>query len=288
MLVSPIVSTQWLADHLGREALVILDANVLQAPGPDGKPAHISAEEQYLVHGHLPGAVFADILKVFSDPNGRYGFAKPSPAGFEAAAASVGVDNSATVVVYDNSVGLWAARIWWLFRAFGFERVAVLDGGLKKWTAEGRSTDIGYVAPRTVDGFTADPQPGFWTEKDEVMAIVAGETKASLVCGVPAQEYTGEIAFRARPGHIPGSVSAPAARLVDRDTNAFLPRNALRRLFAGVVDNDAPIVTYCAGGIAAASDALALALLGRTDVTIYDGSLNEWTTDANAALVTTA
>jgi thiosulfate/3-mercaptopyruvate sulfurtransferase len=287
-LVAPTVSTQWLADHLGREGLVVLDATVLQVSGLDGRPAYISGEEEYLVHGHLAGAVFADLLEVFSDPEGRFGFAKPTAAQFESAAASVGVDNGTTVVVYDTSVGNWAARLWWLFRSFGHERVAVLDGGLAKWSAEDRGIDRGYVPPRTVDGFIAEPLPGYWAEKNEVAAIVTGDARGSLVCGVPSKEYTGEAGTRPRAGHIPGSISAPAARLVSRETNALLPPDALRRVFAGVLDDPSRIVTYCAGGVAAASDALALAVIGRTDVAVYDGSLNEWAADDAAPLVTTA
>lgn len=256
-LVALIVSTQWLADHLGSDDLVILDATVLQTKQPSGTPTFVSGDEEYLVHGHIPSAVFADILGVFSDPDGRFGFTKPSAEQFEAAAASVGVDNHTTVIVYDNSVGHWAARIWWLFRAFGHDDVAVLDGGLRKWTAEDRPLDVGYVPPRSVEGFSATEHPEFWVD-------------------------------RARAGHIPGSVNAPAAHLVDRKTNAFLPADALRALFTSVTSAGSPIVSYCSGGIAAASDALALAVIGRTDVAIYDGSLNEWAADPGLPLVTNA
>jgi thiosulfate/3-mercaptopyruvate sulfurtransferase len=287
-LVAPIVSTQWLADHLGSDDLVILDATVLQAKQPSGTPAFVSGDEEYLVHGHVPTAVFADILGVFSDPDGRFGFTKPSAEQFEAAAASVGVDNHTTVIVYDNSVGHWAARIWWLFRAFGHDHVAVLDGGLRKWTAEDRPLDVGYVPPRSVEGFSATEHPEFWVDKAYVSSIVSGTTDAALICAVPSKEFTGEHTYRARAGHIPGSVNAPAAHLVDRKTNAFLPADALRALFTSVTSAGSPIVSYCSGGIAAASDALALAMIGRTDVAIYDGSLNEWAADPDLPLVTNA
>lgn len=286
-MTAPIVSTQWLADHLGSDTLVVADATVLQVAGPGRKPAYISGDEEYLVHGHVPGAVFADILETFSDPDGRHGFAKPSAEQFARAAASIGIDNETTLVVYDNSVGHWASRIWWLFRAFGHHRVAVLDGGLKKWIAEGRPLDVGYVLPHTVDAFAAIEQPHFWADKSDVESIVSGASAGALVCAVPSKEYTGEIGYRARAGHIPGSISAPAARLVDRESNAYLQPEHLRTLFADALAGDAPIVTYCGGGVAAASDALALTLVGRADVAVYDGSLNEWTADADAPLVTT-
>jgi thiosulfate/3-mercaptopyruvate sulfurtransferase len=279
----PLVSTQWLADHLGADGLVVLDATVIAASA-DGKPGFLSGLDQY-VGGHIPGAVFADLIDVFSDSQGAYPFTRPDATTFEVAAESVGVDDRTTVVVYDAAVGQWASRVWWLFRAFGFDRVAVLDGGLAKWTAEGRGTDLGHVEPVADASFTATEQPGSWVEKDFVTGVVDGSERATLICGVPPKEFSGEAGPRARRGHIPGSISAPAGRLVSRDTNEFLAPTALRDAFADALSSDDRIVAYCNGGIAAASDALALALLGRTDVAIYDGSLNEWAADAAAPLV---
>ena len=198
-------------------------------------------------------------------------------------AASVGVDNESTIVVYDGAVGQWAARVWWLFRAFGYDNVAVLDGGLTAWTAEGRETETGWFAP--ADGsFTAHPRPELWADKAEVERVVAGEADAALVCGLPPKEFTGEDGHRSRLGHIPGSLSVPAGRLVDRDTNKLLPTAELRALLPA----EGHVVTYCNGGIAAAADALALVLAGHTDVALYDGSLNEWAADGSRALVSAA
>lgn len=283
-LDGPTVSTQWLADHLGSDGLVILDATVLQVPHPDGGLAWLSGLDQYLVDGHIPGSVFADLLETFSDPAGAYAFSRPDAEQFAAAAAAVGVDNQTTVIVYDSAVGTWAARIWWLFRAFGYDRVAILDGGLTKWKAEGRATELGNVEPRSVAGFTVDERTGHWVDKSFVEAVVNGDERAILVCAVPPKEFAGEAGQRTRLGHIPGSVNAPAGRLVSRETNALLPLGDLRATFADVLASPEPIVAYCAGGIAAAADALVLALLGRTDVAIYDGSLNEWADDEDAPL----
>ncbi|WP_431277734.1 sulfurtransferase [Leifsonia poae] len=284
----PVVSTQWLADHLGSEGLVVLDATVVPSARADGSHGYLSGLDQFLVDGHVPSAVFAELLDVFSDPAGAYPFTRPSAAAFEAAAASVGIDNDTTVVVYDASVGQWASRIWWLFRAFGYDRVAVLDGGIAKWRTEERVTDRGHVEPREGASFDAVERPGSWVEKDIIAAVVEGSETATLICAVPPKEFTGEAGQRPRLGHIPGSLSVPAARLVSRETNAYLPFSDLRAIFADALASQDPIVVYCAGGIAAASDALALALLGRSDVAIYDGSLNEWSTDADAPLVTIA
>jgi thiosulfate/3-mercaptopyruvate sulfurtransferase len=283
-LTSPLVSTQWLADYLGSNKLVVLDATVLNYTQPNGRPGNLSGHEQYLVTGHIPGALFADLIEAFSDTEGTYPFTRPGAEAFAAAAGELGIDNETTVVVYDSAVGQWAARLWWLFRAFGYDRVAVLDGGYVKWVSEGRETDIGHVEP-TPASFVATERPELWVDKADVAAIAAGEAPGALVCSTPPKEYTGEAGSRSRLGHIPGSTSTPAGRLVDRDSNAFLPEGELRAAFGGAVDNDR-VVTYCGAGIAASASALALTLVGHRNVAIYDGSLNEWAADETLPLVT--
>ncbi|MGN6206715.1 sulfurtransferase [Humibacter sp.] len=285
-----LVSTEELAQLLDqdeREArLVVVDATVVQVQGFDGHPAYVTGHEQYLVGGHIPGAVFADLLEEFSDAQGPFGFARPDADRFARGAVGLGVDADTFVVVYDDSVGQWAARLWWLFRSFGHECVAVLDGGLRKWAAEERPLEIGHVTPTPSSGYVAAEGEGFWVDKERVLRAVTGQQPALLVCGLPPREFTGESGHRPRLGHIPGSVSAPASRLVDRATNALLPDDALRALLADAVASPDPVVAYCAGGVAASADALALAVLGRDDVAVYDGSLNEWAADPDAPLET--
>jgi thiosulfate/3-mercaptopyruvate sulfurtransferase len=288
-LVSTDELAAWLAAPRSIGAgVVVADATVIQVQGFDGHPAYVTGHEQYLVGGHVPGAVFADLLEEFSDPSGAFAFTRPDADRFSRAAAALGVDDDTLVVVYDDAVGQWAARLWLLFRAFGHDRVAVLDGGLRKWVAEQRPLEVGHVTPTPSTGFTAHEVPGFWADKSRVERAVAGEQPATLVCGLPPREFSGEAGHRPRLGHIPGSVSVPAGRLVDRQTNAFLPDAALRGAFADALSSPDPVVAYCAGGIAAAADALALAVLGRDDVAVYDESLNEWAADASAPLVTSS
>ncbi|TFD49849.1 sulfurtransferase [Cryobacterium frigoriphilum] len=279
----PLVSTQWLADHLGAESLVVLDATVVLIGTPSGKARYLSGLDEHLIDGHIPGAIFAELFEVFSDPSGSFGFARPDDDLFAQGAASVGIDNNTTVVVYDSSLNQWAARIWWQFRAAGYDNVHVLDGGLTKWRTEGRETETGYNEPREVAGFTAAPRPELWVDKDFIASIVAGETDAALVCALPAKDYSGETGDRARRGHIPGSISIPAGRLIDRATNTFHRGEELTTRMAPVVGS-ARVVAYCSGGIASAASALALTLAGHDNVAIYDGSLNEWAADADAPL----
>jgi thiosulfate/3-mercaptopyruvate sulfurtransferase len=285
-LPGPLVSTRWLADQLGTPGLVVLDASVVHYTQPNGRPGYLSGDEQYLLEGHIPGAVFADVIEQLSDRDGRYPFTRPSVEGFAAAAGALGITNDSTVVVYDSAVGQWAARVWWLFRAFGYDRVAVVDGGLTRWRGESRELEFGHVEPVPAR-FRAVERSELWVDKEFVEGVLRGEHEAALVCATPPQEYTGELVTRSRAGHIPGSSSAPAARLVDRDDRTFLAPEKLRGILEPALG--APrIVTYCGGGIAAASAALALTLLGERSVAVYDGSLNEWAADPEARLVTLA
>lgn len=280
LIDSPVVSTQWLADHLGADQFVVLDATVLPYTQPNGTTGFLSGHESYVVNGHLPGAVFADVIEELSEVGAAHPFTRPSLEQFEAAVGALGIDNTTTVIVYDAVAGQWAARVWWLFRAFGYDRVAVLDGGLRAWLAEGRETAVGHV-PASAARFSAVARPEAWASTSEVEAIVKGKTAGALVCGIPPKEFSGE----AGRGHIPGSLSVPAARLVDRERNTLLATDQLRTAFEPVL-RDERVVTYCNGGIAAASDALALVLVGHTNVALYDGSLNEWAADGSRELVT--
>jgi thiosulfate/3-mercaptopyruvate sulfurtransferase len=274
----PLVSTQWLADHLGGDDLVVLDATVLPVEGG----GYVSGDEEFLVHGHIPGAHSADLIEQFSDPGARFAFTRPGREQFERVAGEHGISNESTVVVYDTASGQWASRLWWLLRSFGHDDAAVLDGGLTRWRQEGRQIETGYTAP-VPRSYLASERAGYWVDKAEVEAVATGRSPGALVCSVPAKEFSGEAPVRRRPGHIPGSLSVPTRSLVDADTRRLLAPEALAERF-GEVPRDERVVLYCAGGIAATSGALALTVLGHTDIAVYDGSLNEWAADPDAAL----
>jgi thiosulfate/3-mercaptopyruvate sulfurtransferase len=297
-LQAPVVSTQWLADYLGADQLVVLDATVIPFARSDGRTGYVSGRDAYLSAGHVPEARFADVIEALSDPAGPYPFTRPSAERFAAAVGALGIDNNSTVVVYDSLVGQWAARVWWLFRSFGYDRVAVLDGGLTKWRLEDRPLDIGHPAepaPNTIFELPANPRPELWVDKAYVEGVVRGDIDATLICASPAREFSGEDVTRVRAGHIPGSLSVPAASLVDNQTNALFPNSALHQALRPALPDlapsstaERPIVVYCGGGIAAAAAALALTVLGEKHVAIYDESLNEWAADPAAELVVSA
>jgi thiosulfate/3-mercaptopyruvate sulfurtransferase len=279
-LSSPLVSAQWLADHLGADDLVVVDASVVSFTQPNGKPGRLSGHEQYIVDGHIPGALFADLIDEFSDPDGRYPYTRPDAARFAAAAGALGIGPETTVVVYDTGFGQFASRLWWLFRAFGHDSAAVLDGGLTAWIADQRPVERGHVEPSPTT-FVATERADAWVDKAFVERVVRGEEHASLICALSTREIDG----RGRPGHIPGSSAVPLTRLVDREARTTLAEEQLRDALAPALG--APrVVAYCSGGIAAATAALHLLRLGETDVAVYDGSLNEWAADPDAPLVT--
>lgn len=286
-LARPIVSTQWLADHLGRENLVVIDASVLLVPSLDGRPGYLSGDEQYLLEGHVPGAVFGDLLEQLSDPEARFPFSRLDPERFAAATAALGIEDDSVVVVYDSAVGQWASRLWWLLRAAGHDATAVLDGGLTAWRSEERPIEAGHVEPVASGGIEVREERPVWIDKAGVESVLRGEAPGALVCALPPKEFTGEEGWRPRRGHLPGSRSVPAGRLVDRATNTLLPPERLRALFGESLESER-IVLYCGGGIAATADALALAVLGVEKAVVYDGSLNEWAADPDAPLVVTA
>lgn len=282
---APLISTDRVADLLGDPRLVVVDATVLGVESELG--FHwVSGLDDYLIEGHLPGAVFGDLVEEFSDHGSRLSFTRPDVARLTEAARGLGIDDGSTVVVYDSSIGQWAARFWWLLRAAGFDRVAVLDGGLARWRAEGRTIETGYVAPRTAGDLTLVDRPERWADREEVGRISSGELEGALVCAAPAGDFRGESGRRARRGHIPGSVNVPLSALVDRESRAYLSGEALTERLAPATEADAGrVVVYCGAGIAASGTALLLTVAGHQDVAVYDGSLDEWVADPDAPLV---
>ncbi len=280
----PLVSAAWLAERLGEPGLVVLDATAhLDPPSAPGRPYDVRSGRADWQRAHIEGSRFADIPGELSDPDAAYPFTLPAPERFAMAIARLGVGDETVVVAYDDDGGMWASRLWWMLRVFGHDRAAVLDGGLGAWRAEGRPLTAAREPAPAPATFTPRLRPALVADRDDVVRAL-GDPAVLLLNALAPEAHRGETNRYGRPGRIPGSVNVPARSLVG-DDGRFRSDGELREELGAVGAIAAPhVVAYCGGGISATRDALALALVGRDDVAVYDGSLREWTADPDLPL----
>ncbi len=252
---------------------MVLDCTVRVERDKDGSFRSISGRADY-ERGHIPTAGFADLTGDLADGSSPHSFALPTPQQFATAMGALGVGDDSRVVLYAAGNPDWAARVWWMLRWVGFDRAAMLDGGLKAWTAEGRPLSTEPVA-RGVKRLTVALRPGLIADRDEVRAAI-GNRAVTLVDAMPAASFQGKFALYARPGHIPGAVNVPSQSLVG-ESGRYLAPEALAALHTG--DRTGRVITYCGGGISASNNAFVMTRLGFTDVAVYIASLQEWAAD---------
>jgi thiosulfate/3-mercaptopyruvate sulfurtransferase len=266
----PLVTTDWLAAHLDDPGVRIVDGS-FKLPGVTPLP-----KDDYL-RAHIPGAVFFDVDAV-SDHSNPLPHMFPSAEQFGRDVGALGIGNGDTVVVYD--AGGWVAgpRAWWMFLAYGHDKVRVLDGGLKKWIAEGRPTESGAVSPKPAT-FRATFDARRVRAMRE-MVVNLGSRAEQVIDARASDRFEGrapEPRPGLRPGHIPGSRNVPYNKLFDAATGTMKPLSELRAAFSDAgVKLDAPIVTSCGSGVSAAVLTLALYRLGVENPALYDGSWSEW------------
>lgn len=280
MSTDPLVSTEWLAAHLGDPKVKVIDAS-FKMPGVLPLPI-----DDYLA-AHIPGAVFFDVDAV-SDHAVDLPHMYPDDAQFAADIGALGISSGDTVVVYDAGGWVAAPRAWWMFLSFGHADVKVLDGGLKKWRAEGRPADAGKVVPKP-GTFRAKLDPSFVRSKAQLVANLDSRVEQTIDARA-ANRFEGSVAEpRAglRSGHIPGSRNLPYNELFDAATGSMKPLDALRQSFdkAGL-DLTRPVVTTCGSGVSAAVLTLALYRLGVRGSALYDGSWSEWGLQGGPPLAT--
>lgn len=280
-LPDTLVSTEWLADALAgdaaREGLRVFDCTCFLVPDPKTTLRAESGRKAY-EEAHIPWAGFLDITGDFSDPDARFRFTMPSPERLAEVFGAHGIGDDTAVVLYAAETPQWATRFWWMLRVAGFDNAAILDGGLKKWRAEGRPVESGAV-DLPAARLTPHPRPELVVGRDGVLAGIK-DPKVCVVNALSAAQHRGEGAHYGRPGRIAGSSNVPSATLLDPDTGAFLPETeiAMTLRSAGALDAER-VVPYCGGGIAASVTTYWLTRLGKTNVALYDASLSEWVAD---------
>lgn len=267
-----LVTTEWLEAELGASDLKVIDATLFLPGEPRDARAEYEAE-------HIPGAVFLDLGEV-SDPSNPAPHMAPSEARFASRMASLGLRDGQRFVVYDNSPLHSAARAWWMLRSFGAHYVAILDGGLQKWKAEGRPLEGGR--PQVRHGhFSPRFDARAVVDKADVAGLLGAGSHEIVDARGPGR-FTGEEA-EPRPGmasgHIPGSRNLPQGRLFNAD-NSWKRGAELRATFdESGIDLTKPMVATCGSGVTACVLLFGAHLLGKQDAQLYDGSWSEWGAD---------
>lgn len=271
--MNALVTTEWLAAQLGAPDLRVVDVRWYLDPARRGRDAYAA--------GHIHGAVFLDMDEDLSAPGGGRGRPcgrHPWPGSEQVARvmSAAGIGPGVRVVAYDDQAGAMAARLWYLLRAYGHDAVAVLDGGLAKWTAEGRAVETSSVTPPAAS-FVARPRAGWVLDK----AAMVREGPRSLVLDARAGErYRGESEpIDPRGGHIPGARSAPYRdNLTAMPIPVFRAAGELRARYEGLGAHREEPIVYCGSGVTACHDLLALELAGLRG-RLYAGSWSEWSAD---------
>jgi thiosulfate/3-mercaptopyruvate sulfurtransferase len=276
----PLVSTEWLAAHLGAAGLKVVDAS-FKMPGVLPLPV-----DDFLA-AHIPGAVFFDVDAV-SDRASPLPHMYPNAAQFSRDVGALGISTGDTVVVYDTGGWVAAPRAWWMLLSFGHGDVRVLDGGLKKWRAEGRPVESIAASPKP-GNFTAAFDPARLRSQAQLVDNLSSH-REQLVDARAVDRFEGRVAEPRpglRSGHIPGSRNLPYSALFDAETGTMKPLDELRAAFAGVgLDLAKPVVTTCGSGVSAAVLTLALYRLGARDSALYDGSWSEWGSQGGPPIAT--
>ena len=275
--INSLVETDWLEAHLGDADLRVYDCTTIYS-SPDNQRMQFDGGRSGYDEGHVPGAAFIDVLGELSDGASPLRTMMPPVEQFAAAMSRYGIGDGVRVVLYDNQLNMWATRVWWMLRAMGFDDAAVLNGGWHKWTKEGRpvSTEQPAIPDAT---FVAKPRPDLFADKNMVLDAI-GQNESQVVSALTQEMHAGEGLEVVQRGHITSSTCVGFNEIVDLETMAYLPLDELRKKFdAAGATADKQVITYCGTGIAATSDAFAMHLLGRDNVAVYDGSLEEWSAD---------
>lgn len=273
-----VVGTDWLATHLDAPDVRVVDASWHMPQ--TGRNARAEYDTQ-----HIPGAVFFDIDEI-ADADTDLPHMLPSPEKFASRVRKLGLGDGNRIVVYDSTGVSAAARVWWTFRVFGHEDVAVLDGGLGKWLAEGRPVTDEASRPQERH-FTARVNTFLTRDRDQVAANIERRREQFLDARSIGRFNGSEPEPRPElpSGHLPGSINVPFTRLLDMADKTMLPADEIREAFEDAgVDLSKPMLTSCGSGVTACILSLGLYLIGHKDVPVFDGSWTEWASQPDAVI----
>jgi thiosulfate/3-mercaptopyruvate sulfurtransferase len=277
--MEPLVSIDWLAEHLQDQDLRVFDATVQVNKWLF--VAFVRSGRREWQGGHIPGSAFADLFALSDAEAPRRTFTLPSAERFAAGVGALGIGSEHRVVLYDRRESMWAARFWWMLRIFGHDNAAVLDGGWGAWQAGDRPICDQRCMYKEAT-FVPHPRPQLVAEKHEVLAAI-GDPRVCLVNALGRRQHHGEVNEYGRRGHIPGSRNVTAWEILDRETGRYRPIPQLQKKVGGILDAER-IIAYCGAGAASASLANVLVRLGHPNVAIYDGGLMEWCADRSLPL----
>lgn len=276
-----LVSTEWLAAHLEAPDVRVVDGS-WHMPAANRDPRAEYDER------HIPGAVFFDIDDI-ADNDSPLPHMLPSPEKFASRVRKMGLGDGNRIIVYDTTGVSAAARVWWMFRVFGHEDVAVLDGGLGKWLAEGRPVTSEKAVPQERH-FTARTNTFLVRDYDQVLANTKSDREQFLDARSKGRfDGTEPEPREGLPsGHVPGSINLPFTRMLDMADKTMLPADEIREAFEDAgVDLDRPMLTSCGSGVTACILSLGLYLVGKKDVPVFDGSWTEWASNPQSPVETT-
>lgn len=260
-----LASTEWLAENLDRPGVRVVDCRWR----PDGTARDLFAR------GHIDRATHLDWSTDLVDPDDPIPFQLAGPGAIAGAAGRAGIADGTIAVLYDDSAALYAARVWWCLRAYGFTSARILDGGYRRWLADDLPVASGQPAASAAV-FTPRADLRVRIGVTDLRALLTSPGATVVDARAPA-EYRGQEGNAQRLGHVPGSVNVPVVRLTMPATGEFRPADEIERILAGAgVARGRRIVVYDGSGVGAAKLAFALALLGFDDVALYDGGWAEW------------
>jgi thiosulfate/3-mercaptopyruvate sulfurtransferase len=286
LLMDSLVDVYWLKENIDHPNLRVLECSVIVKKNEDDSMLFVSGKENW-EKGHITGSGFVDLIEGLSDTSKSLPFTRPSVEQFSKEMGNLGVGPETKVVLYDRGGynNMWATRVWWMLRAYGFDAVAVLDGGWKAWDNANLPIET-EISEYPVATFKATPREEMFVDTPEVLETL-NEESALLIDAMTPRIYFGELERFERPGHILGAINLPIEGIIDSTTNQFTNEDNVRNRLTAIVGHPGQkIISYCGRGMRSTVNAFYLYRLGYKNISVYDGSLAEWSADESLPMTT--